>query len=193
MSARGFAIFDTAIGACGVVWADRGVVGVQLPEADEARTRARLLRRYPGAVQTGPPAEIQAAIDGMVALLMGEPADLSFVELDLDGVDAFHRRVYEVARAIPPGSTLTYGEVAARIGDRGAARAVGQALGKNPFPIVVPCHRVLAAAGGTGGFSAPGGINSKLRMLQIEGAHREGPPTLFDDIGGLGFSARPPR
>ncbi len=193
MSGQGFAIFDTAIGPCGIVWAERGVAGVQLPEADEARTRARLQRRYPGAVQTAPPAAIQAAIDAMVALLRGEPIDLSFVELDLDGVDDFHRHVYEVARAIPPGSTLTYGDVAARIGDRGAARAVGQALGKNPFPIVVPCHRVLAAAGGTGGFSAPGGVNSKLRMLQIEGAHREGPPTLFDDIGGLGFSARPPR
>ncbi len=193
MSEQSFTLFDTAIGACGVVWAERGVMGVQLPEADEARTRARLLRRYPGAIQIGPPAAIQVAIDAMAALLRGEPADLSFVELDLDGVDAFHRRVYEVARAIPPGSTLTYGEVAARIGDRGAARAVGQALGQNPFPIVVPCHRVLAAAGGTGGFSAPGGVESKLRMLQIEGAHREGPPSLFDALGGLGFSTRPPR
>ena len=193
MSEQSFTLFDTAIGACGVVWAERGVMGVQLPEADEARTRARLLRRSPGAIQIGPPAAIQVAIDAMAALLRGEPADLSFVELDLDGVDAFHRRVYEVARAIPPGSTLTYGEVAARIGDRGAARAVGQALGQNPFPIVVPCHRVLAAAGGTGGFSAPGGVESKLRMLQIEGAHREGPPSLFDALGGLGFSTRPPR
>ena len=193
MNALGFSIFETAIGACGVAWSARGIVGVQLPEAGEIHTRARLARRFPGTGERGPPAAIQAAIAAMTALLAGELENLAEVELDLDGVEPFHRQVYAIARSIPPGSTLTYGEIAARVGDPGAARAVGQALGKNPFPIVVPCHRVLAAGGKTGGFSATGGVDAKLRMLQIEGAHRAGAPGLFDSLGGLGFSAKPSR
>ncbi len=193
MTESGFAIFETAIGACGVIWSPRGVIGVQLPEGDEAQTRARLSRRFPGALEVSPHAAVEAAIAAMTTLLNGEPVDLTDIELDLDGVEPLLRGIYDVARGIPPGSTLTYGEVAARIGEPGAARAVGQAMGRNPCPIIIPCHRVLAASGGTGGFSAPGGVNTKLRMLQIEGAHRAGPPTLFDDVGGLGFSARPRR
>jgi O-6-methylguanine DNA methyltransferase len=168
MTAYGFTLFDTAIGWCGVAWTDRGLAGVQLPEASEADTRERMLRRFPAAAETVPPAEVQRAIDRIVALLHGERNDLSAIALDMEEVAPFHRRVYEVARTIPPGKTLAYGEVAARLGAAGAARAVGQALGRNPFPIVVPCHRVLAAGGKIGGFSAHGGTATKRRMLALE-------------------------
>jgi methylated-DNA-[protein]-cysteine S-methyltransferase len=164
----GFTLFDTAIGWCGVAWSDRGLVGVQLPEARKAETRERMLQRFPAAAEAPPPPEIQLATDAIVALLRGERRDLSDVALDMEGVAPFHRRVYEVARTIPPGRTLAYGDVAARLGAHGAARAVGQALGRNPFPIVVPCHRVLAAGGKIGGFSAHGGTATKRRMLAIE-------------------------
>ena len=169
MTAYGFTLFDTAIGRCGVAWSDRGVVGVQLPEAGELETRERMLRRFPAAAEVPPPPKVRLAIDRIVALLQGEPSDLSAIALDMEGVAPFHRRVYEVARTIPPGKTLAYGEVAARAGSAGGARAVGQALGHNPFPIVVPCHRVLAANGKIGGFSAHGGTATKRRMLAIEG------------------------
>ena len=161
-------VFDTAIGRCGIAWSERGVVGVQLPEANEAATRARLRRRFPGAVESAPPPVIQAAVDGIVALLSGEPSELEAVELDLHDVPEFHASVYRVTRTIPPGETLSYGEIAERLGDPGAARAVGQALGANPIPIIVPCHRVLAAGGRAGGFSAPGGVMTKLKLLEIE-------------------------
>jgi methylated-DNA-[protein]-cysteine S-methyltransferase len=172
MASHGFAIFDTAIGRCGIAWSGGGgrVVSVQLPEANELATRARLVRRFPDAVEGPPPPSVLRTLDGIVALLRGEPVDLSSVPLDMDGVPPFHRRVYDAARAIPRGSTLSYGEIAEKIGAPGAARAVGQALGRNPFPIIVPCHRVLAAGGRTGGFSATGGVSTKLRMLAIEGA-----------------------
>jgi methylated-DNA-[protein]-cysteine S-methyltransferase len=178
MTAGGFALFDTAIGRCGIAWGERGLTAVQLPEADDRATRARLLRRCPDVREASPPADIRNALHGIVALLAGEASDLSGVVLDMHRVPPFDRRVYEVARTIPPGATLTYGEVAARMGEPGAAREVGQALGRNPFPIVVPCHRVHAAGGKAGGFSAPGGIATKLRMLAIESRHAKG--TLFD-------------
>jgi methylated-DNA-[protein]-cysteine S-methyltransferase len=168
MMAFGFILFDTRIGWCGAAWSDRGLVGLQLPEASAAETRERMLQRFPAAAETAPPAEVRLAIDRIVALLRGEPSDLSAIALDMEDVAPFHRRVYEVARTIPPGKTLAYGDVAARLGAAGAARAVGQALGRNPFPIVVPCHRVLAAGRKIGGFSAHGGTATKRRMLAIE-------------------------
>ncbi len=180
MKTSGFTLFDTAIGLCGVAWGERGISGVQLPEASDRQTRARLARRFPGAVETAPPAQVQRAIEGILALLGGERRDLSSVALDFDGVPDFHRRVYEVARSIAPGETLTYGEVASRLGDPAQARAVGQALAQNPFAIVVPCHRVLAAGGGTGGFSAPGGVATKVRLLAIEGVTIRHQRDLFD-------------
>ena len=188
MMASGFTLFDTAIGRCGVAWGEHGVAGVQLPEAGERETRARMLQRFPAAGEAPPPLVVQHAIDRIMALLRGEASDLSTIALDMDQVPAFHRRVYEVARAIPPGMTLSYGDIAARVGTPGAARAVGQALGRNPFPIVVPCHRVLAAGGKIGGFSAQGGIATKRRMLAIEGAKLNGPATpLLDGDVALGF------
>ena len=141
-----------------------------LPEQTDHLTRARVARRFPQSLESTPPPFVQHAIEGIVALLTGEARDLTDVPLDLESVPAFHQRVYEVARLIKPGTTLSYGEVAARVGEPDSARAVGQALGRNPIPIIVPCHRVLAADGGTGGFSAPGGTATKLRLLAIEGA-----------------------
>jgi O-6-methylguanine DNA methyltransferase len=174
MTASSFTLFDTAIGRCGIAWGERGIAGVQLPEASEPEIRARMLQRFPAAGEAAPPPEVQQAVDRIVALFRGEPSDLSTVVLDMEGVPSFHGRVYEMARAIPPGKTLAYGEIAARVGARGAARAVGQALGRNPFPIIVPCHRVLAAGGKIGGFSAQGGVATKLRMLAIEGVQVNG-------------------
>ena len=174
-----YTLFETPIGPCGIAWGERGIVGVWLPESDERRTRARLLRKLPDSAEEVPPAGIRSAIGEITALLSGDRRDLSGIALDFDGVPAFHRRVYEIARSIPPGETLTYGEVARRLGDPRCAREVGQALARNPFPIVVPCHRVLAVDGKSGGFSAPGGVSTKLQLLQIEGARTSGIPTLF--------------
>src|SRR5205823_3152675 len=142
------------------------------PEATDVQMRARLRRRFPEASEVPPPLPlaVQSAIDGIVALLDGEPSDLSSVPLDMAGVPEFHQRVYNIARTIPPGVTLSYGEIAARLGEPAwpAARDVGQALGHNPFPIVVPCHRVVAAGGKLGGFSARGGAATKRRLLALE-------------------------
>jgi methylated-DNA-[protein]-cysteine S-methyltransferase len=169
-----FALFETPIGECGIAWADRGIVAVQLPEATPRATRARLLRGRPTAREEQPPPPVQDAILAITALLRGESSDLSGIQLDMRGVPAFHGRVFEIARAIPVGETRTYGSIATQLGDSSAARAVGQALGRNPFPIIVPCHRVLAAGGKVGGFSGSGGNVTKLRMLAIEGAQFQG-------------------
>lgn len=183
MTTHGFTAFDTAIGACALVWGDGGIVGAFLPERDEAALRARVARRFPDAAESPPPAEVAEAVAGVVSLLGGEKRDLRDIALDMAAVPPFHRRVYAVARAIPPGETLTYGEIATRMGEpREAARAVGEAMGRNPFPIIMPCHRVLAANGKPGGFSAPGGVETKLKMLQIEGAKVGETPTLFDEL-----------
>jgi methylated-DNA-[protein]-cysteine S-methyltransferase len=176
-----FTVFETAIGCCGIVWSERGITGVQLPERSEAATRNRLLRRFPTARDGVPPAQVRRAIDDIVTLLGGERRDLDYVTIDIGAAPEFHRRVYEAARRIPAGATLSYGEVAERLGDRNLARDVADALSKNPCPIIVPCHRVLAAGGRPGGFSAPGGVATKLRLLTIEGAQPEG-PMLFDRL-----------
>jgi methylated-DNA-[protein]-cysteine S-methyltransferase len=181
VSENAFALFDTAIGRCAIVWNARGIAGVGFPEGNEQATRQRLLRRHPSARETSPPRDVQAVIDDIVALLAGAPRDLRQVRLDMAGLSDLQRRVYDIARTIPAGATLTYGEIAERLGDRLLARDVGEALGHNPFPIIVPCHRVLAAGGKLGGFSAPGGARTKLRLLSIEGA-QPGGPTLFDDL-----------
>jgi methylated-DNA-[protein]-cysteine S-methyltransferase len=167
---NGYALFDTAIGRCGIAWTERGVSAVQLPERDGGTLRRRLHERTPQATASVPPAAVRHAIDAITALLRGEPLTLDDIELDWHGVAPFDRRVYELARRIAPGTTLTYGDLATRLGEPGAARAVGRALGRNPFAPVVPCHRVVAAAGGIGGFSAHGGTATKRRMLLIEGA-----------------------
>jgi methylated-DNA-[protein]-cysteine S-methyltransferase len=188
MTPQSFTLFDTAIGRCAVVWSERGIVGVLLPERDDAAMRARLARRYQGAHEAAPPDQVAQAIGGMVALIAGERRDLADVVLDLEGVPEFNRRVYAVARTIGPGATLTYGAIAAQLGEPDA-RGVGEAMGQNPCPIIVPCHRVVAAGGKTGGFSAPGGAATKRRLLAIEGASADA-PTLFDRHGGLDFAVK---
>jgi methylated-DNA-[protein]-cysteine S-methyltransferase len=169
MATVGYALFPTEIGTCAIAWGERGVVAVELPARDDARTRSRILQRWPDALEVRPPLDVGRSIRQIIRLLRGEDVDLRDVTLDMADVPDFNRRVYEVARAIPPGCTRTYGEIATEIGDPHLARAVGQALGQNPFPIVIPCHRVTAAHGAIGGFSAPGGARTKLRMLAIEG------------------------
>ena len=190
MAAPGYALFETPVGSCGIAWNARGIIGVQLPERHASATRARLMRRFPQARETAPPASIQQAIDGIRAVLHGEKRDLSSAALDMDGVPAFHQQIYAVARTIPAGATLSYGDIATQLGDSSAARQVGEAMGGNPFPIIVPCHRVLAAGGKVGGFSAAGGVTTKLRLLQIEGAQVGDAPTLFET---LPLQARPRR
>lgn len=181
MAANGFCLFDTPIGACALAWSDDAIVGVLLPEDHgEQQTRARMRRDFPQVQETAPPAWVAAVIGRVQRLLEGGDDDLLDVPLDMTGVPEFNQRVYAVARAISPGQTLTYGEVAAKLGEPGAARAVGQALGHNPFAPVVPCHRVLAAGNRSGGFSAGGGVATKLRMLQIEKAQLGDGPGLFD-------------
>jgi methylated-DNA-[protein]-cysteine S-methyltransferase len=175
-----FSLFESPIGDCAVVWGERGLIGVYLPEADPQATRSRIKRRFHGAVEAAPPAEVRSAIDAIGELLHGGDNDLQSVPIDMDRLPEFNQRVYAIARAIPPGHTRTYGEIAAELGDPLLARAVGQALGSNPFPIVVPCHRVMAAGGKSGGFSAPGGLVTKLKLLEIEGAPLGGSPGLFD-------------
>jgi methylated-DNA-[protein]-cysteine S-methyltransferase len=182
MSAAAFALFPTALGTCALVWRGDEIVGAALPEADPARMRSSLDSRFPGSVESEPPAPVAAAIGLIVQSFSGAPADFSAIEVDLSGADDFERSVYAAARAIPRGEVRTYGEIARTIGAPGAARAVGAALGRNPVPIIIPCHRVVAAAGGSGGFSAPGGVATKFRILAIEGARRGAEPELFETL-----------
>ena len=179
-SALGFCLFDTALGECAVAWDEETLLAVHLPMSTPSQLRARMRSRLAEAPEGEPPPFVQHAITRVRALLQGERDDLLDVPLAMEMVPEFNRRVYEVTRAIPPGRTLTYGEVAKAIGDPGASRAVGQALGSNPFAPVVPCHRVLAAGGRSGGFSADGGTATKLKMLEIERARFGKEPGLFE-------------
>jgi methylated-DNA-[protein]-cysteine S-methyltransferase len=178
MNATGFALFATALGTCGIGWNAGDVAGTQLPEKDDAATRARMQRRFPAAAEATPPPNAQRAIDGITALLRGERNDLLAIPLAMDDLMPFDRAVYAAARAVPPGTTVTYGDIAKRIGEPHAAQAVGEALGRNPFAPIVPCHRIVGARGTMHGFSAGGGTATKLRMLTIEG-WRSDEPTLF--------------
>jgi methylated-DNA-[protein]-cysteine S-methyltransferase len=166
----GLALFDTALGRCGLAWGAAGMRAVAFPGRDDAETLRWLKRHAPEAEPAEPPAEAAQAIAAVQALLAGEARDLTFVRLDYEGLSDFQARVYDLIRKIPSGETRTYGELARELGDVALARAVGEALGRNPFPIIAPCHRVLAANGGKGGFTAPGGTDTKLRLLEIEGA-----------------------
>ena len=176
-----YTLFETSIGLCGLAWNGRGVIRFQLPEDDASMTRGRIAKHFPGIVEALPPSDIQGIIADVTALLRGEARDLSAVPLDMEGVPDFDRQVYGIARGIPPGRVMTYGEVATRLGISNA-RAIGQALGRNPFAVIVPCHRVVAAGGKLGGFSANGGATTKRRLLAIEDARRDESPTLFDLI-----------
>lgn len=176
-----YALFDTPIGRCGLAWGQRGIIGVQLPERTTDATRTRLLRHCPSADEAEPPKPIARAIADIQALMRGENKSLRSITLDMSRAPAFYARVYDTARAIPPGKTRTYGEIASAIGDASAARAVGQALGRNPFAIVVPCHRVVGAGAKLVGFSANGGIATKLKLLKLEGWSAE-EQMLFEEL-----------
>lgn len=175
----GFALFDTALGTCGVAWRAAGLVGVQLPEETPERTRARLEESFPDAVEHDPPGPVQQAVDGIRDHLSGLLDSLQWVPLDFEDLTEFDCAVYEITRTVEPGSVLTYGDVAARLGSIGAAQAVGQSLGRNPLPIVVPCHRILASGGGIGGFSAGGGTLTKRELLALEHTPGFDDPVLF--------------
>jgi methylated-DNA-[protein]-cysteine S-methyltransferase len=180
METVGYTLFDTEVGRCGIAWSESGITAVRLPAADEEMTRAGIRRRAPTARESEPPDGIRQAIDAIQSLLRGERTDLSRVRVDLKGVPEFNRKIYAIAREIPPGRTLTYGDIAKRLGDVQLSQAVGKAMGQNPVPIIVPCHRVVAAGGKSGGFSAPGGSRTKLKMLMIERAKFGSAPDLFD-------------
>jgi methylated-DNA-[protein]-cysteine S-methyltransferase len=177
---RSFALFATALGMCAIAWNEIGLTAVWLPERDADALRRKVTRRCADASEAAPVGGIADAIAAITRLLAGERVDLRTIALDDAGVDAFDRRVYAVTREIAAGEVLTYGEVAARVGGDASARDVGQSLGRNAMPIVVPCHRVVATGSGLGGFSAPGGTTTKRRLLAIEDARRAGPPGLFD-------------
>ena len=189
MSGRRYTVFDSSVGRCGIAWGELGVLGVQLPEAREIETRRRLFQLFPDARELRPPPDIQSAIDGIAALLRGKAADLSELRLDMTGIPPFNARVYEFTRTIPRGETMTYGEVASRLRASGALHSVAQAISKNPFMIIVPCHRVLEAGGYADRISANGGSISKRRLLSIEGAGSPGSRTLFDVL----LPVAPPR
>ena len=189
MSGRAYTIFDTAIGRCGIAWGQAGIVGVQLPEAREIETRKRLFQLYPDAREMRPPLNTEAAIEGITALLRGEMGDVSEVALDMAGIHAFDQRVYQIARRIPRGETFTYNEIAVQMGASGAVRSVAQAIARNPFVVIVPCHRVLEAGGYADKISPHGGVISKRRLLSIEGTGSSASKTLLDML----LPVAPPR
>ena len=171
MAAIQFCLFDTSIGRCALAWAQSGIVAVQLPQPNEAQTRVRLKQRYASLQEATPPAEIEAAIKRIQALLEGQPADLSMVDLDLSECPDFNRQVYAIARTIPQGATLTYGDIAKQLGGVELSRQVGTALGQNPCPIVVPCHRVLAAGDKPGAFIDPT-LDQRLHLVELHFARQ---------------------
>jgi len=189
MVGRAYAIFDTAIGRCGIVWSNSGVVAVQLPEAREIDTRRRIFQVHPEAREQVAPINAELAIEGILALLQGSDPDFSDVSLDASGVPAFNRRVYEYACTIPRGETRTYHDIAKALGASGAAHSVAQAISRNPYMIIVPCHRVLEAGSYADRISPYGGVISKRRLLALEGAHPIESKTLFEVL----LPVAPPR
>ena len=164
-------LFDTAIGECGVAWNARGLVGVQLPEKDRGQTELRLAVKCRSTHAADVPPLVQSVISDIQRYLGGQQVDFSAVTVDFGGIDNFRQKLYVALRGIGPGRTVTYGELAQQLGLTGweGARDVGEAMGKNPMPIVIPCHRVLAAGGKPGGFSAYGGTGTKQKLLALEG------------------------
>jgi methylated-DNA-[protein]-cysteine S-methyltransferase len=170
-----YTVFETALGFAGIAWNDAGIRRFQLPSATAGTTTRNLLRRMPDGVATAPPPHIANAVASAKRYFAGEKVDFSDLTLDLAGQDDLFREIYAAARRVGYGKTTTYGELAKAIGrsDWEAARDVGQAMAKNPVALIIPCHRVLAAGGKIGGFSAPGGAETKIKMLELEGVTLE--------------------
>lgn len=168
-----YLIFPTTGGYCGIAWGEAGISRFQLPTDTAAATERLLLRRIPDAQPGTPPTEVRHAVDKATRYFAAETVDFSDLQLDLDGQSPLFRDIYAALRQVGWGRTTTYGELAKTVGATGweAAREVGQAMGKNPVALIIPCHRCLAAGGKLGGFSAPGGEFSKLKMLELEGVH----------------------
>lgn len=173
-------LFETAIGRCGIMWSDRGICHIQLPERNDNATRDRLLS-FRWAEESTPPPHVRSVMEALRSHLAGCPQSFDSVAIDLAAVPEFHRKVYDQLRKLPPGVTVSYGELAEMAGSTNAARAVGRAMAKNPLPIIVPCHRVLASKGKIGGFSAYGGEKIKIELLKIDG------------IAAVGCAANKPR
>lgn len=189
MAGRSYAFFDSGLGRCGIVWSDAGIVGVHLPEAREIDTRRRLFRLYPEAREQRPPPQVQVAIEGIVALLRGRDTDLLDVVLDMSGIPLFSQRVYEFARTIPRGETRTYPEVAWLMRREGTEHSIARTIAKNPFMIIVPCHRVLEVGHYADQISPYGGAISKRHLLSLEGTRPIASKTLFDVL----LPVAPPR
>jgi methylated-DNA-[protein]-cysteine S-methyltransferase len=177
MTHAAYCLFETPLGSCGIAWSDGGqsarpaaVTFLQLPDATTKMTESRIVRCTGAPRSSLPPPPIAEVIERLRKHLQGHPQDLRDIAVDLNGADPFARQVYEAAREIPSGQTRTYGELAKAMGQPTEARAVGQALGRNPIALIIPCHRIVAAGGKPGGFSAHGGRATKARLLAIEGA-----------------------
>lgn len=189
MAGRAYAIFDTALGRCGIIWSGTGVVAVQLPEAREIDTRRRIFQVHPEAREQRPSENAELAIEGIVGLLQGGAPDFSDVSLDAGGVPGFNRRVYEYTCTVPRGETRTCHEIAKALGASGAVHSVAQAIAKKPYMLIVPCHRVLEAGNYTDRLSPYAGMISKRRLLSLEGAHPVASKTLFEVL----LPVAPPR
>ncbi len=185
---QAFALFPTEIGLCGVIWDEVGLTGVLLPEISEAASRARIAKRHPVAVETVPTGMAAVAVERIRTLMVEGNTTLIDLTLNMQGLSPLLKRIYAVTRAIKPGATRTYGQIAKEVG--ADPRSVGQAMGRNPWPIVVPCHRVMGSDGKLVGFSAHGGLATKLKLLAIEKALISEAPGLFDEIGGLPIGIR---
>jgi methylated-DNA-[protein]-cysteine S-methyltransferase len=168
-AAMHYCLFDTDLGACGVAWNERGLTRFQLPEADKRATERRLTLRAPNSRTESPPPQVEKAIADVQRYMAGQRVDFSAIALDLTGIAPFYVEVYAAARRVGWGETATYGELARQAGAPGAARAVGQAMARNPVAVIIPCHRILASGNKVGGFSAFGGPVSKQRLLGLEG------------------------
>jgi methylated-DNA-[protein]-cysteine S-methyltransferase len=180
-------LFDTALGPCGVAWNARGLVGVQLPESDHGATELRLAVKCRSTSAHEVPPWVQSLVCDIQRYMAGHPIDFSMITVDLGGVDDFRQRLYAALREIGFGRTVTYGELARQLGSTGweGARDVGEAMGKNPMPVVIPCHRVLAAGNKPGGFSAYGGVATKQKLLALEGVSFDKPDNAPPRLPGL--------
>ena len=179
-----FAVFETEAGFCAIGWTDSGIARFQLPDSTAVAAERNMLRKFPAARPSTPPPEVAAVIAAAQRYFTGEVVDFSDIALDLDGQDEFFRRIYAALRMVGYGKTTTYGTLAKELGaGPEVARDVGQAMAKNPIPLIIPCHRVLAAGNKVGGFSAPGGAHSKLKMLALEGIDLSPPPPAQQSLG----------